>query len=205
MLDAYSPRRGVSLLPLLLVLLAASGCAPGLRQVQPIVPRPTSSTTLENEQGDPEKSRRILLAASGGRPSPKPPPLPPRPPSRGNQRGQQNEPVRPGHVPGRRLAGPPDAPYWETVFEIPWGGGPLQGPRTAPPQRAPVETSGSIPAQRSPVQQPGQPPSSPAAQSPQSASNATTGTRQQNRIPDRGRTRHRSNEPFGNDLKEVWL
>lgn len=75
-----------------------------------------------------------------------------------------NEPVQPGRVPGRRLAGPPDAPYWEPVLEIPWRGGTLQGPKTAPPPRAPGQTAEPAPpATRPPPRQPSQQQAPPAA------------------------------------------
>jgi len=110
-------------------------------------------------EGEARYSRDILLAAGGSRPPPRPPPVPPRPPARSNPRDKQGEPVRPGHVPGRRLAGPPDAPYWETVFEIPWRGEVLQGPRPAPPRARGKATE---PAQLPPQHQPGPPPRSAA-------------------------------------------
>ena len=79
-------------------------------------------------------SNAIILAAGGSRP----PPVPPRPPARtGRPTEPGGEPTRSGRVPGRRLNGPPDAPYWEPVFEIPWRGPGLQGPKPTPPQRAP--------------------------------------------------------------------
>ena len=97
----------------------------------------------------------IILTAGGGRPPPRPPPVPPRPPpGRTTPRQQESEPSRPGHVPGRRLNGPPDAPYWEPVFEIPWRGPTLQGPRPTPPQRVPGEAATPPQAPRSPTQPP---------------------------------------------------
>jgi len=93
----------------------------------------------------------VILAAGGGRPPPRPPPVPARPPSRqAGPRQPETEPRQPGHVPGRRLAGPPDAPYWETVFEIPWRGGTLQGPKQ--PARSPGKVAEPAPpASRSPT------------------------------------------------------
>jgi hypothetical protein len=127
------------------------------------------ATSLDGRQG-------IILAAGGSRPPPKPPPVPPRPPGRVNQRNRQNEPVGPEHVPGRRLAGPPDAPYWESVLEIPWGGAPLQGPRPAPPPRASGQAAEPAPpAPGPPLPQPAQPPSRPAIRPPEPGRPAAEG------------------------------
>jgi len=121
--------------------------------------------------GSEEPPSDNILAAGGARPPPRPPappPRPPRPPGRNNPRGNENEPARPEGGTGRRLAGPPDAPYWEPVFEIPWRGGGLQGPRPAPPGRRPGEAAEPVPpASRPPPQQPAQPSSRPPAQTPQ--------------------------------------
>ena len=127
-----------------------------------------------SDKSEGRPSRTIVLAAGGSRPPPRPPPVPPRPPpGRIDPRHQENDHTRPGHVPGRRLAGPPDAPYWEPVLEIPWRGS-LQGPKPTPPQRAPGEAvEPALPTPRPPQQRPSQPPPSPATQSPQRGSNGT--------------------------------
>jgi hypothetical protein len=115
--------------------------------------------------GEKRQPNNIILAAGGARPPPRPPPPPPRPPGRNNPRGNENEPARPESGTGRRLAGPPDAPYWEPVLEIPWRGS-LQGPRPAPPERAPGEAARQAPPP--PSQQPARQPSSrPATRTPQ--------------------------------------
>jgi len=112
---------------------------------------------------DLHRPRRFILAAGGSRPPPRPPPAPPRPPVRINLRNNESDPTQPERVPGRRLAGPPDAPYWETVFEIPWRGEVLQGPRPTP-----RSTQGQVDAAKPPVraqrmpQQGGEPQSNPA-------------------------------------------
>ena len=126
----------------------------------------TPGVVLAGDEGEKRPSNHVLLAAGGSRPPPRPPPAPPPPrsPGRINQPDQRNEPVRPGRVPGRRLAGPPDAPYWEPVFEIPWRGPTLQGPRPAPPARSPVEVT--EPAPGLPQQQPGPPPTRPGPPNP---------------------------------------
>lgn len=110
----------------------------------------------------------VVLAAGASKPPPRPPPPPP-PPARVNLRGKESAPARPGHVPGRRLSGPPDAPYWEPVFEIPWRGGPLQGPTSTPPQRVPgVTIEPASPAPRSQPQRGQQPSRSPTETPPTS-------------------------------------
>jgi hypothetical protein len=125
-----------------------------------------SSSDSDDERDDngDGRSYEVVLTA-GGRPPPRPPPPPPRPTGRPNPRDREREPARPGHVPGRRLAGPPDAPYWQPVFEIPWRGPVLQGPKPTPPERAPVQVAEPTPraSSRAP-QQPGQPPSARGAQ-----------------------------------------
>lgn len=115
------------------------------------------------DQDEEPQSNDFILTASGSRPPPRPPPVPPRSPGRIHPRDKENEPTRPGRVPGRRLAGPPDAPYWELVFEIQWRGGRLQGPKPTPPQRTPSEAAEPAPSEppRPAQQQRGQPTQTP--------------------------------------------
>lgn len=120
-----------------------------------------------------QQSNNVILLAAGSRPPPRAPPPPPRPPGRLNVRDKEHEPARPGRVPGRRLAGPPDAPYWEPVFEITWRGGGLQGPKPTPPQHPPGEAGPSAPA--IPRAQPDQPLSRPPTQASQHDPNAAPG------------------------------
>lgn len=98
-------------------------------------------------EGDEERQPNdVVLTAGGSKPPPRAPPAPSRAPVRINLRDKENESPRPGRVPGRRLTGPPDAPCWETVFEIPWRGGRLQGPKQTPPQ--PGQSPASSPTQK---------------------------------------------------------
>jgi hypothetical protein len=140
----------------------------------------------DDDDGAEEQSYDIVFTA-GGRPPPRPPPPQPRPTGRANPRDKERDPARPGHVPGRRLAGPPDAPYWQQVFEIPWRGSVrLQGPKPTPPERAAGEAA--KPAPRSPPQQIGQPPTSSSAQATQPSPAAATGaTRAAELLRPRGR------------------
>lgn len=109
------------------------GGAPSFARQQ----RDAPSVGADEEQSDVS----VILTAGGSRPPPRPPPVPPRPPGRIDPRDKKSGSSRPpGRLPGRRLAGPPDAPYWETVFEIEWRGGGLQGPRPVPPPSRQAQT-----------------------------------------------------------------
>lgn len=87
------------------------------------------------EEEEEQPSNDFILTAGSSRP----PPVPPRPPGHRNLRDREQQSMQPGCIPGRRLAGPPDAPTWQQVFEIPWRGGRPQGPMTrAPPASRPT-------------------------------------------------------------------
>ena len=143
---------------LVVLTLAAARIAPasGFTSIgAPVEDFEAASVGRDQGRKDAPPDNGLILAAGSSRP----PPPPPRPPGQTNVRDNENVPVRPGRIPGRHLSGPPDAPYWEPVFEIPWGGAPLQGPRPAPPQRPPGETAKPVtpPAPRPPRQQSSQP------------------------------------------------
>lgn len=198
MLDTRFLRSDVFLmLPSLLVVQVVGACAPAPRQLRLRTDDDQARTTalrspstpvigdvqvpVEDRQametGSGRRSNGVILAAGGARPPPRSPSVPPRPPTRSNQPVRENEPRPPGYVPGRRLAGPPDAPYWEPVLEIPWRGGRSQGPQPKQPQRASgaaTDPSPSIPRQSQ--QQAGQPATGQAPRTSRQSPPASVGT-----------------------------